>query len=331
MVRARRYSSPRSKAFTLIELLVVIAIIAVLIGLLLPAVQKVREAAARMQCANNLKQFGLAIHNYYDSYQKLPPAYVTGNGTPTWIIFTLPYMEQDNAYRLWVPYLNFAGCFYRQPDPVARQAQPKYFLCPSRRTAPALSINGNNRTFTGITTYDIPGAVSDYAACGGADNGALHLEGLMRWAGGSLTVVDSTTLQYKYSSTTSFATASDGLSNTLLIGEKHVIPAWFGHSEGNMNDGSAFNDDGYYNLRIVGLQIQTSSGAPVSPPVPWPLAQGPTDVSEPAPYARFGSWHAGVCQFVFGDGSVHALSNSTNINTLTWLARPDDGQVVGNY
>jgi prepilin-type N-terminal cleavage/methylation domain-containing protein len=147
------------KAFTLIELLVVIAVISVLIGLLLPAVQKAREAASRISCANNLKQIGLGMHLYEGVNGYYPPSALS-RGRATWAVVILPYLEQDNLYRQW----DLSRTYYEQL-PIARQTAVPTYFCPSRRTAsssPTLSVSGDVPTSDPTLTH-YPGALGDYA------------------------------------------------------------------------------------------------------------------------------------------------------------------------
>jgi prepilin-type N-terminal cleavage/methylation domain-containing protein len=155
------------RGFTLIELLVVIAIIAVLIGLLLPAVQKVREAAARTQSANNLKQFGLASHGYNDAVGHMPPSFVEwgasrGYRDGSWVVHILPYIEQDNLRRLVDNNPAASGHYYAI---TYNQAPPKVFINPMD---PSQSNGAYNDSGWGI--YSVTGYVANYEAMGGFVN-----------------------------------------------------------------------------------------------------------------------------------------------------------------
>jgi prepilin-type N-terminal cleavage/methylation domain-containing protein/prepilin-type processing-associated H-X9-DG protein len=309
-------TSPRARplAFTLIELLVVIAIIGVLIGLLLPAVQKVREAANRMKCQNNLKQIGLAIHNYHETFLALPASRYWNSAAAqsyeAWTVAILPFLEQGNVFNQWTVGKPYAS----QPQSVRVMQIPTYY-CPSRR-GPTLSSSGD--------TVD-PGSLGDYACCAGsfandAQPGGSGLDsctGPAPCANGALIMgfaqVSSGAMTSARSQTT-LTSISDGTSNTLLVGEKHVDAQGWGMGNG---DGAIFEDwFGRNIIRVTGPS--------------YPLTASDSDAST---YwtSRFGSAHAGVCQFVFCDGSVRAIPVTVNETILGYLAARDDGQVIPEY
>jgi hypothetical protein len=291
--------------------LVVIAIIAILIGLLLPAVQKVRSTAGRIQCANNLKQIGLAAHNFHDTNQALPPAFVGDNSEKldswaTWGVLLLPYLEQTAQYSLWdLKYLAV------QQPPAAYQTQPKMYVCPGR-PAPVLSTGD----------FATPGgALTDYAACFGTEaqytssNGAIiPAVPKMGTDSGGNPILVSWQAQVRLTDVT------DGTSNTTMFGEKHIRP---NSLRGKNEDRSVFGGNRNNTRRMMGISPTAGNVRPLMPPEAQTTALA---------NSCFGGPHTGVCLFVICDGSVKAIQTSVDLQTLTYLVTRNDGQVItGDY
>ncbi len=329
----RSAAASRKHGFTLVELLVVIAIIGILIALLLPAVQAAREAARAMQCTNNLKQIGLATHSFHDAHNAIPPAYMIGMGHATWAGFLLPFMEQGTVAEM-VP---IEQQVYSMRDIIKEMSLPG-LLCPSRRAAPQISTKENPRA--GFSP--VYGPVSDYAMNGGSVHDATHLwplpdegNGVGAWADTKYTGTSPNAIISEWKGQLKFDDIKDGLSKTLMFGEKHVLP---NHTLNvDYGDGTVFNDDNgtLSSSRLAGVYTKpdgTTNG------LPYPIAYM---TETPLAYydaigrygnafeGQFGSWHpGGYCGFVMADGSVHRISPEIDDQVLGYLANRNDGMVL---
>lgn len=329
----QRKTNRQKQGFTLIELLVVIAIIAILISLLLPAVQQAREAARRTQCKNNLKQIGLALHNYHDTHSVFPPGALairvdgvavapsdaepgrtTVSGSWAWSVFILPFLEQANVYQSLNPNGNN---FPTAPNQFTRTILPVY-QCPTEASPPLhfATAMGGDGSGDGHAKSSYPAVAGSGANADYANKTASNTKGIM-W----------------YNSRSSMRDITDGTSNTMVVAErfwdggdseKRRGVVWVGKAPGNgpgLNVGNKYSNMIRVENSASWLINGTNNNAAAS------MHGGVAPVSTSASSRKGGF---GI-QVLLGDGAVRLLSE--NMDGATWQAigQMADGAVLGEF
>jgi len=325
MVRLHSFLK-RCRGFTLIELLVVIAIIAILIGLLLPAVQKVREAAARMSCSNNLKQLGIALHSYHDANGTLPPAYYLGRGIgwndetnigPSWTVLILPYIEQDNLIKPIATnianYQQFsvANGTSGSNDQTWRNIRTnkiKTYSCPSESVEVLGNRAGGNwarGNYAANTGPDVPPN-----SAGGASGAPMY----GKQAGGVMCINWGSKIQ----------AIEDGSSNVVMVNHVRAGPVagdmrgtWAWGLHGCITAGNAIGD--CYTPNDAGCCSDDVLGCTDRPDIAMGCWNGGYGQSQ----AR--SIHTGQVLAAMGDGSVRGIKNSISQQNWYYMISRNDG------
>ena len=341
--------------FTLIELLVVIAIIAVLIGLLIPAVQKVREAANRTKCQNNLKQLGLALHGYHDAYKGFPAGLIssssiTEDAEATGFTYLLPHIEQDNVKRLY----HFDEPWFNPPNFQAVGTEVKIFFCPSNRDGGVIDLKPVEAQWG--TTLPPVAAACDYAFCKGA-NGALHpdAERVPRQVRGVFDVRPPDAAR----AVVRLSDIADGTSTTIALGEAAggtpgllirdlanpdrpaIDPATGQPAVIEQSWGAAGVTDAGHPYYGSVFAVTAQYGLPPDPR-PEPMNR---DLLTPSVFggdpfgdnrsgrdwvSGFRSRHTGGCHMVFCDGSVRFVRATLSPATYMALSTYAGGEVVSD-
>jgi prepilin-type N-terminal cleavage/methylation domain-containing protein len=305
--------------FTLIELLVVIAIIAVLIGLLLPAVQKVREAANRLKCQNNLKQIGIALHNYHDTESRFPigvdgyfpPAPFVGNPRTSWMIPLLPWVEQNNAYAMYQPAFGFCARPTTVVNEPVYQTKVEVYQCPSH---PRLTIHHPRPPVVTGTDSNYAGCFNPYGSVvqpgapvyidGANDDPAQNPAATPQRKG--VQSIFNFNIRHK------LADVADGTSQSMLAAE--------------VLNGCWWEDWGYMYTHALRPNDPSGFGNTLQPSNPFDMGGQPSAWS--ATVRSAGSRHPGGVSTVLCDGSVRFVRNEIDMPTWQSLASINGGEII---